>query len=655
MTDINKSEPVKIIKQKGPIRFEAIIPFFLVCFAVWLYFVLFFDTHFRLGLEMGLSSGNGAETNIGSVRTSFWNASLDIKNIQLTDPENPINNRVQVESVRFKMLWDALLRGKIVIDEASVNNIAIQTPRKNRGKVPPPLKASDEPSAAQKLAEKTLGRAADKLEGNVLGDVATMIEDKGGKEQVNLVADQLKSNIRAKELEKELKEKEKEWKSRFESLPKPKEFEDLSQKLKDMKFNTKNPVEFAAQLKEAGRITKEIENKFENLKATGGLLTGDIDKYGDAIKDLEKIAKDDIDDLEARLKIPKLDTKNLANVLFGPEIFSKVNMIENYKKKYEKYLPPKKSKEEKAAEKLEAHERAKGKNYQFGRPMSYPLFWLKLAKVSSTSTEAGFSGDVLGEVRNVTTDPKHLGLPITVNIKGDFPKQQYTGLSAQLTLDRTKDQGVDTLLARIGSFPVGQKSLSNSTDVKFGFEKARGGSDIKAQVIGESLEMTVKNSFSEIGYQIEAKNKIVDEVLKGVAAGIPVVTLDASVKGSLKDLDMSIRSNLAEAIEQGFKKQIDLKIKEAREKLNKFVNDAINQQKQKLNAQFNEIKSKFQKEIDSKKAEVDKIKQQAQAKLEESKKSALDSGKKEGQEKAKEKANEKGREALKDLKKKFKL
>lgn len=644
---LSGSDTLDLKKKKGPIRFEAIIPFTLFCLGVWLYFFLLFDTHLRMGLEIGLSSGNGAEANIGSVHTSFWSASLEIKKIELTDPENPVNNRLQVESIRFKMLWDALLRGKIVIDEASINNVAIQTPRKRKGHVPPPPKASDEPSAAQALAEKSLGRAADGMEGNVLGDVAAMVEDKGSKDQLNLVADELKSNKRAKELEKELKEKEKEWKTRFDNLPKPKEFEDLSQKLKDIKFNSKNPVEFAAQVKEAGKIIKEIDTKVDTLKSTGNQLTGDIDKYGDAIKELEKMAKDDVNDLEARLKIPKLDTKNLASMLFGPEIYSKVNMIETYKKKYEKYLPPKKSKEEKTALRPEAHERAKGKNYQFGRPKSYPLFWLKLAKVSSKSSTEGFSGDVAGEIKNVTTDPKHLGLPITVNVKGDFPQQQYTGISALLTLDHTKEQGVNTLVAQVGSFPVGQKSLSNSADVKFGFEKARGSSDIKAQLVDENLDMSVKNNFSEIGYQVEAKNKIVNDVLKGVAADLNLVTLDASVKGTLKNLDMSIRSNLAEAIEQGFKKQIDLKIKEAREKLNKFVNDAINQQKDKLNAQFNEIKSKFQKEIDAKKAEVDKIKQQAKAKLDESKKSAQESGKKDLQ--------QKGADALKGLKKKFKL
>ncbi|NJM09721.1 MAG: hypothetical protein HC883_02150 [Bdellovibrionaceae bacterium] len=55
---------------------------------------------------------NGAEVNVGHLNTSFLRASLEIGGIEVTDKNKPERNLVEVGSIKFKMLWDALLRAK---------------------------------------------------------------------------------------------------------------------------------------------------------------------------------------------------------------------------------------------------------------------------------------------------------------------------------------------------------------------------------------------------------------------------------------------------------------------------------------------------------------------------------------------------------------
>src|SRR3989338_5308201 len=111
MTDKSKlpddKSAAKPVKKKGPIRFEAIIPLSIVAALIWAYFFFFFDSHARRALEYVATQANGAEVNIGSLKTSFLDASLEVRGIQVTNAEAPEKNTVELGSMRWEMLWDA--------------------------------------------------------------------------------------------------------------------------------------------------------------------------------------------------------------------------------------------------------------------------------------------------------------------------------------------------------------------------------------------------------------------------------------------------------------------------------------------------------------------------------------------------------------------
>src|SRR5205085_680117 len=100
---------------------------------IGVYFMLFFDGNLRRGLEYAGSHINGAEVDVGRVSTSFTGARLEIDNIQVTDKEHPERNTIQLGSIKFQMSWDALLRAKILVKEASILDIQALMPRKSPG------------------------------------------------------------------------------------------------------------------------------------------------------------------------------------------------------------------------------------------------------------------------------------------------------------------------------------------------------------------------------------------------------------------------------------------------------------------------------------------------------------------------------------------
>src|SRR3989338_316710 len=135
MTKIQDTTPKKA---QGPIRWNAVVPFSIVCALIFTYFHFFFYQNLKRGMEWAGYKAVGAEVNIANLETSFFRAPLRVQGIELTDAEKPSQNTIEIGDIRWGMSWDALLRGKILVNEAVIENIQFATARKSPGKVAPP-------------------------------------------------------------------------------------------------------------------------------------------------------------------------------------------------------------------------------------------------------------------------------------------------------------------------------------------------------------------------------------------------------------------------------------------------------------------------------------------------------------------------------------
>ena len=420
------------------------------------------------------------------------------------------------------------------------------------------------------------------------------------------------------------------------------------------RFN--NPAEVQQSIQQLDAIFKEADAKIKEVDATQKALNSDVGTYQNAIKEVEAMVQKDVKDLENRLKLPKLDVQSLSKSIFGPMFLGKVKQAEGYLNKARQYAPPKKSKTEKSEFKPPTpQERAKGRNYKFGRPNTYPLFWLKQAKISSKVTPgADFSGNLEGTLKDVTDDPPVLGRPTLALFKGDFPKQGVMGVDGKLTIDHVTEKPIEKLNLKVASFPVTNRVLVNSPEVTLGIDGATGATTFDVELSGESLKIVNQSTFARglsaplAGQPApkaflfsEAKQPILAEILKKALDEIPKVTLDASVGGTWTALRFDIDSSLGRDLGAAFDKQIQAKVAEARAKLQAFINDRVGKEKEKLTTEFNKIKGQVDGLLKQKQDEVAK----AKGGIEKAKNDAVNNQKK-GLEKD-------GKKAIDDLKKKF--
>lgn len=617
----DNSTASKPIKKKGPIRTGAVVPVIILIVLLGLYFKLFFDGHVRRALEYAGTHINGAEVDVGAVHISFLHASLEIDNIELTDKEHPERNTIQVGSIKFGMLWDALLRAKIAVNEASILDIEALSPRKHPGYVvppAPPVKDDGKPSALAKVEDAVVEQTRKKYNGNFLGDIAGMLGGGDPKDQLKSIEGQLKSDARIKELQKELAAKKIKWDQRIKELPQGKELQGYNDRIKALKFDMSKPAELAKNVQEAQKIISEADAKVKLIDQTQKDLKSDVNTYSEAYKDLEKMIQEDVHDLQSKLKLPSIDAKEFSQQLFMQMIEKKLGSLAKYVELARHYMPSKKTAAEKKADQAEQvipPKRGQGKNYHFPITTGYPLLWVKHAAISSEVSSSALSGKVKGEIKDLTTDPVMLGRPTLILVTGDFPKQDVQGVNAKITLDHTTDVAKETMVMKVDHFPVGNNSLSDSPDVKLALSKANGSSEINASFINEQITMNMRNTFADIKYDIEAKSKVVQEIIDSVLKGIPVVNVNADVKGSLHNLDIHINSNLGDELSKGFQKQLKAKIEQAQAQLKKMIDDKIDGPRNQLKGDMDKFTGGLTKDVEGKKSEADKVVKDAQNQL----------------------------------------
>ncbi|MCM2351426.1 MAG: TIGR03545 family protein [Bacteriovoracaceae bacterium] len=611
MTDKTINTEKKKEKKKGPIRFEAIIPVVVLSTITFLYFTFYFDHHMKKLIEYVGTQANGAEVNVDGVRTSFIRGSFDLDRLQVTDPERPTHNSIEIGNMHFQYLWDALLRMKFVVDDASINNIQLLKPRTSPGKVLPPEPAK--PSKIDALQLEVMAQVKNKYGANMLGDVLAVLEGGDYEAQIQKIRGTLKSEARVNAMVSDVQTKKEFWDGKVKELSDTSKLKEIETTLQAVKAE-KNFVKQAQGISKLNNLLNDVHKQYKEIETSTNKLQAEVKAVANYPKELQALVNEDITSLKNRFSVPQIDFKDMAMHLFAGEFAQYIAKGRKYQALAEQYLPEKKEPEDVVI----PPKRSEGKNYDFPITTGYPLFWLKRAAISSKGTADSYSGQVSGELTNVTTSPKQINRPVVLDMRGDFPAAKVMGVKALLTADFTKAISKQSALIQVNSFAVPEKLFVNDEKLKFGFLNAIGTSTISATLQEQQVNMSWTSALNKPQFLVETSNKIAKEMLTNVVNSIPVITIDGKATGSYKNLNMDIKSNLGTELGQGFTREIGAKVTEAQDKINALVEEKIKNPKETLMAAINgnnknlsqlgNLEDLYKKNEDKIKAEIAKLK-----------------------------------------------
>jgi uncharacterized protein (TIGR03545 family) len=631
------------------IRLEAVLPIFFIIALSLSYFKFFFDSHLKATAEWGLTSALGVEVNIGNIQTRVSDLSLKIEKIEVTDSQAPQFNVIQIGEVRFSALWDALLRAKVVVNEAAVEQVEFSVPRKKPGYVappPPPEEIENQgPSAVDQLKDKALNMAENKFDNNVLGDAASWLGDTS-RDPLEGIKTDMQSKAIIEKFQKEVEDKKVAWEERLKNLPRPEEFKELGDRLSKVKSsNFKNPQELATSLKEFDKIFKEADKKYKSLDSANSDLTKDLKLINSEIQNIQKQVDADIKDIESRMKLPKLDAGSLATGIFMSYLAPYQSQFFKYKKLADKYMPPnlKKKGTDQPDESLQPRPRAKGVSYEFGRPKSYPVFWIKKTRISSQAGKSPYSGNIDGEIRHISSNQILSNEPLELEVKGNFPNAKLDGLLLFFSFDNRKSESLIDFKFKLASYPVtGPKELIKSGDVDVILNESQGRLSVETTISNlKDYSLRIENYLSSAKFTVEAKQKVVKEIFDNALTSLPEISISAKAQSHFPNFPLSIDSNLGRELSKAFEKELKAQVDKAKKALQEKIEKEIGQSKAALEKQVNEIKANVQGEIDKLKGQADSQRKQAETQMKSSQKNS--------EKKAKQQIGKDAEKALKKL------
>jgi len=675
MTTQNESQTTKNQKKPkvykgGLIRWSAVIPFTIFTVALVLFFTLFFDSLVKSAIEWGGYKATGAEVNIGSFKSSFLNGNVAIHDIQMTDAENPDFNTIEIGSVRFDVNWNALLKLKFVVEEMAAENIQLMSKRSYRGKVAPPEppKKNEGPSLASQLQDKALNKVEEKNKENLLGDLSSFLKTGDYKDQLAQIESQMLSKKMADEFKTKWQGKQKDWDEKIKTLPKDSDYKNIKTKFDAIKVKDfKNPQELEAAVKQINDLKKDVEEKVKTVDDTKKFFTNDLDALKKDYETLDKQVKEDVSKIKEHMKIPKISASQIAQSMFMDYLtpyLSKLNRLNELSKKYlpakyskmvddktnpNKLLAGKKNKKqdpEIASDTLVPHPRERGTSYEFPVANGYPLFWIQKIKISTQSNAQANYGNISGQILNIVSNQRQIGKPTEMHISGDIKPQNISGLKFDAVLNNLGDEPEAKFNFNIASLGLKTLDLLKSDDGQISLPNPTLSVAVKAQTIGfQNYVLDIKNDFNNAKFEVSAKEKTIDEILKSSFAQIQNFDLNAKANGALADLKLEVNSSLGEKLEKALTGSIQQKIDDINKEIKEKIDGVIGKQKADLEKQMSGLTKGYLGDATSAESKLNTQKAVADEKINQAKKDI--------ENKAKNKLQQEGQKALDDLKSKF--
>lgn len=618
----------KKLKKKGPFRSEAIIPITIVTFLFWAYFYFFFDIHLKKALEFGGFQIIGGQVDIFSLKTSFLDGKIKIQNIEITNNQKPTHNMVTIEEIRFGILWDALLRGKLVINEMAVEGIGIDSIRKTPGKIKKSINSNLDNSKYEKsksndkknnddLKQKALNILDDELENSAIENVVALINGSNTQNEISKIEGELESKKKLIAFEAELKEKSKEWNERLKKLPQEKDFKILNEKLNKIKIKDfKSPQELQQSLSDLNSLIKEADAHVANINSTSESLQNDLKKSDSELKEIKGLIESDINHLKEKFKIPSIDGKKIAKALLFKYLAPYKAQFNHYANIFNQYAPPNLLNNTKNEDSIKPHKRSKGVTYEFPQKNSYPLFWIKKISISSVAQPSKNLGHITGLITNITSNQSLIDSPTKAELSGDFPSKNIFDIKALLVADFRDNTNLLNLDSKIGRIEVKDQNLIDTKEMSVGWENAKNSPEIKITIENfKNINANFKNHFSDIKYKTESPQEVTRSTFQTIFNEIPSTEINLEILGQLPQIEFFLYSNFGEEIEKSLKKLLASKLQLAEAQVNEFVNSQIGSSKNSAEKLLNANKLQADSELDKVKTKIEEQKKKLEEKI----------------------------------------
>ncbi|MFH1724998.1 MAG: hypothetical protein ABII00_10305 [Elusimicrobiota bacterium] len=353
------------------IRWSYLAPRLILLGLVWAVMNFLFDPALRRGLEVAGGKSLGARVEIGGLDTGLFPPTVLMERVAAADPQEPMRNLVEFDSLGMRLEGRPLLEKKLVVEISEIHGLRWGAARARSGA----LKGARTPAGVRKL-QAWAGGKKDYLKG--LGGLGK------GAAAPRVDPKELSALRVSEKLETQWKAKFEQWDQRVASLDADGRIKEIESLLKKAAGSGSLPEKLKAA-KALGDQVKGLRGEIDSAKKELDAGFGDLQSELDAVKNAKE---GDMNALFAKLNLPSFDAESLSAYLIGPKAAGAVGKALRLVDASRKKMPAKGKAGPRAAR--------RGASVEFPKERAWPSFWVKSLRLSG---EAELGGPVpfLGE------------------------------------------------------------------------------------------------------------------------------------------------------------------------------------------------------------------------------------------------------------------
>ena len=512
---------------KAMIRWQGLGIFGFVAALVCLFAFFFIDTMIKGIIENQGSSLVGARVELAEADLTFFPAGLQLSHLQITNPDKPLRNIVEIDRLAMSLDGMKLLQRKIIINQMTMANIRPDTPRQKSGALPGYAAREEAPIPG----DSPKGFQTPKLQ---IPDVKEI-----------LAKEKLASLELAKNYQALIKADTLQWRQQLAELPDKNKLAQYKVRLNKLKSSS-GLTGLLGGATELAAIRQEIQTDLHRLQSAQEDFTKVSVSHKNRLAELQKAPGQDIKRLLAKYSPSDQGLANLSSLLFGAKTGDTIEKALFWYAKLQPLLA--RQIEKKDGGELVKPLRGKGVWVRFEEQEPLPDFLIR----NITASVAVAAGSFDGTIKNVTPDQDVLGLPLSFSFAGDS-LQGLHAISFNGVLDHVKPAlSRDTVNLEILGYGLGKTVLSDDENLPVTIDG--GVVDLSVQAVFQqqdiNADVTAKLKSANFTTAPPQQSDAISQAITRALADITNLTAKAKVTGTIDAYDIQLSSDLDKILKQ---------------------------------------------------------------------------------------------------------
>lgn len=502
---------------------------FVAIAALW---ILCIDWVVESSIEFAGTQAVGAKVELDSAELSFAKGVLTLNGLQVTNPDQPMQNLF--ESARIHMSLDilALLRRQFISEEASIEGLELYTERDSSGAIDGRLfsfsKDKGDSDGGFDLASKLNLPDVDKL---------------ASEEEARL-----KAEVAA--MQTEIESMQASWKERIAQLPSKDKIAEYQRRWDELK--DQNAL---ARIKGSKELRDDINDDLDAIKSLDDQIKADKARIAQLTEQAKILPAREADRLLASVGLDE-GFDGMVRHIIGDEAFAMINQGLSLYKTGASQL----SKDD-PLEQDDKPQRGVGELIRFAEQQPLPNFLIKQAKISGIAPIAGQQITFDGVLKDITTEQNIWGKPLSLKASG------ASDTGASLTLDGLFDhrgaKARDSFNFDLRQLALNALTLSDNPELPLSLQKGVANITTRFTLDENGISANVDSLVRQAQFLIadSAQSKTA-ELLRKALGSTEQFDLKALISGNPSDPTIKLQSSLDKLIGKALGAEVKAKVAE---------------------------------------------------------------------------------------------